>query len=1284
MNDGLSDILPEGTPAGQERAVTCDDELITVGAGAGTGKTWVLSARFARLLFSDRESLPQNILTLTFTEAAAREMQDRIKNRVFDLIARRPKEERLRWQPVKDGFDETWISTIHSFASRLIRESGLSLDIDPRSGVAGAPQEEVFWGALESALENLDFVPLVPWGSGDAVLRETAALLEHDRTLLAALEKWGAFTLRNLAQKATELHGSLGHSWRTLLLWAQEAEEAGNAPDAQTRKTSEAVLELLQPRWAEAWRLWRTIFTELGGDIFDARSKALAKTEAKRPSPVISLAELLESWGELLSRTEEPEVDVQRAFYFELCSRLSGDRSKLFKAIGERLGQTSSQWRDAQSSCSSLSDFPLGAPLSGPEQLLRESLLRLCAFAWGAWDETKRRRGLLSFSDMIRFAAESIFKDPRTKGFKHVLIDEFQDTDPQQDAMIRALREKEGAKLFLVGDPKQAIYRFRHADLTLFADYVLQSRASGSDVTLDVSFRTRVALMERINSLFAHIWRDGLGVGKRMESLKFAPLSVPESPQRDLATVPPFTLLLSVRKGQKDKARERLNETLAQTFARWVEEGRTVWDKDQCCLRPARWKDFAILTPTRGEYELLEDAFEKEGIPVVLEKNMSYFSRGEVLDVVNTLRTVAFPEDETALAGWLASPFSGESQREVQGCLQTCSSGLSLRQAMEERLPDTVERVARLRHLGSLRGPSAVLSHLLEDRRWLACFDAFRRLRVVGNVNRAITLARQYESGVSPSLAGCAQWLDTALRADRAIEEPEWLDENADAVHVMTVHASKGLEFPVVAVVRTDRGILANSPVTLDTSKTMGVAFSDIPDMMKQGESTEKGETAEEVKAYSLKWERALSAQSELEESTRLFYVAATRARDALILCGVLSEDSKGHRSVKADSWLSWTLDWLAEERSDQVEDWRDLEGPPLLFAEENQEENQSMVLLSFPTFPNKIRVDVDKVEKDKVEKIEKVNKNAAQSLALPLPNAETALSRLSATSFALFEWCPFGWRMRHRQGLDLRWEIPDGLDDKTGGSKLGSLAHWILARWDMRTETLGEWLDNETLARRLPTALRDVWRNTGNKEALRKWLFNFSCSDEGRLLAAAEEAGELRRENPFSVLLEKLGNRTEGLTRLPGSFLTGRLPMLEAASEERKTGLLGGFPGVRLVGATDVLWQERGQWHVRDYKITLSNNAPVELYRAQLAFYALAIRLLAEGQGLPFDGVDVGLIFLREGGRLGDTRNFSKEGDWATMGDQVITAARVAAQGPWVPRREHCRRCPWRSKCLK
>lgn len=1225
MNNLMNKLLPHGTPAAQNRAIMEDKPLVTVGAGAGTGKTWVLSTRFARLLFSAPTCLPQEILTLTFTEAAAREMQERIRKRVFELIAELPQEEQLFWQAVKDGFDESWISTIHSFAGRLIKESGLSLDIDPRSSIISAPQEEAFWSNFERSLETLDLSSAAKRMRHPHLLK-TAQQLEEDKTLLALLERWNPAIVSELIRSTIEMHSSQGLTSQTLLAWADAAEKN---LDPLMNSSAESIREMLIPKWENAWNLWLPLIFKLRPLIIAARDTALKKTDTKRASIAILMGNFLETWS-AFEGAPAPDHDIQKKFYIELCTFLSGDNSALSKAINAELGETAVSWRDKQKKWKLLSEsLKEDSELHKTEGLLRAALLRLSAFAWELWDENKRRRGLLSFSDLIRYAAFSIQNDERAKGFKHILIDEFQDTDPLQDSMIQALRCKEKANLFIVGDPKQSIYRFRHADLTLFADYMLLSQKSDAQVTLDVSFRTRNALLTSLNSLFSYIWKEGLGIGKQMKRLRFEPLSSPllAPPERELSTLPPFNILLAVQKGRKKSDfQKQLAEELAKTLLTYYHEGRTVWDKKEQCLRPLRWSDCAVLTPTRSEYPILEKALEAAGIPVIFEKSMSYFTRGEVTDIVNTLRAAAFPRDETALAGWLSSPFSGLSQSESNECLKTYAAerrlnNIFLYDLLSEQFPKAAEKLLYLRNIGYLQGPSALLSYLLKDRRWLDTYPDSQRNRVVANINRAITVAIQYENGVASSLTGCAQWLDATLRSQKEIEEPQCFDETYDAIRVTTIHASKGLEYPLVVLMRTESGHeRKKNSSSLLPSKNMGIALSDIPDMI----SSDTPEIP-----CSLKWEEALSFQGEIEESARLFYVAATRARDSLILCGIVSSTEKEELKLSETSWLYWTFSWLAHERSC---DWKDLKGPPLVFINEAPEENNTLLM---PLLKNK--------------------KTAADTACSPaaitppkasvLPEAEKiALLSLSATSFALFEWCPFAWRRRHRQGLNLRWETPD--EEGPGGSELGTLAHWILARWDFNSETLSTLLGCPNFRKKIPPFLRDCWENRENKEALNSWLNTFAISSEGQRISSFP-AETLWRENAFCVLLKD----------------------------------------TRLLGATDILWQDPnniGHWHVRDYKITLSDHAPTELYRAQLAFYALVVKLLAQKQSLPFHTVDVGLIFLREGGRLGDLKTFRSDENWEKIEDSILNVSKISAQGPWIPKKEHCPICPWAKSCPK
>ncbi|MBQ6418765.1 MAG: UvrD-helicase domain-containing protein, partial [Synergistaceae bacterium] len=214
--------LPYDTPKGQREAITADDPTITVEAGAGTGKTWVLSQRYLRLLLDDDELLPSDILTLTYTEAAAGEMKARIESLIEASLKDYPDQERK--QNILDGLSDSWISTIHAFSTRLIRESGLSLDIDPRASVISAHQEQSFWEDLKNAVEFAGLERLAQNYTGGEILK-AAEELDSDGYMSAAVGKWGARTLSQLAYKAADLHSSSGLSWEDMMNWSNDDSE---------------------------------------------------------------------------------------------------------------------------------------------------------------------------------------------------------------------------------------------------------------------------------------------------------------------------------------------------------------------------------------------------------------------------------------------------------------------------------------------------------------------------------------------------------------------------------------------------------------------------------------------------------------------------------------------------------------------------------------------------------------------------------------------------------------------------------------------------------------------------------------------------------------------------------------------------------------------------------------------------------------------------------------------------------------------------------------------------
>lgn len=1203
----------EGTPEGQRCAVTAGGRLITVGAGAGTGKTWVLSNRYARLLLSSQELLPRDILTLTYTEAAASEMRGRIEKRVRELLLQMPGDNK-RKEAILGGFSEAWISTIHSFAARLIRESGLTLDVDPRAVVISGPQEERFWDSIREAVEFANLSALAG-AYGDADLQKAAAALDADPLLSAAVGRWGAVRLSGLARDAAELHASLGHRWEQMMAWGV----GGGEGLFQAAKGP--VAKILSEAWQRAWGTWSEVFSALGEAI---QTKGQTDRQVgKMNSADALLAAFYARWAD--SMTQKPDLEDLRAFYLHVTdkTKLKGGNTRLLKEVKGFLGTTLGTWQDGEADRAAVSSA-LSAPVPEPERQLHAVLLRFCATAWGLWDAMKRRRGLLSFSDMILHALEALGAGGLEKSFRHILVDEFQDTDPLQFDMIRSLAESGGqTSLFAVGDPKQSIYGFRHAEPSLFAETIGRAETK---VELDVSFRTRASLLERINDLFAHIWREGLGASGALSRLKFEPLSpAPAKEDRDKGTVPPFSVLLSVKERRPlDETRELLACELGRQIASWVSGGRTVWDKEQQALRPVCYGDFAVLVRGRGTHDLLERALAAQGVPAVQDLSRGYFARGEVEDVICLLRATADPEDDVAVIGWLLSPFSGAPETEAVSLLERVNSQQRPVDVIRASMPDAFAALQRLSLIGEQQGPAGLLSLLDRDRRWLAYYKEEERLRALRNVRRALSIARGFQRDGASSLAACADWMAHALRQGVVMDEPTWHGKNVDAVLLSTIHASKGLEYPVVVLFDT-AARKAAARDGLRPSKTLGIVFSSLPDEMMDGETAG-------AFLQGAAWDGLLAAQGELEEDMRLFYVAATRARDGLLVCGLLGEKD-GLLTPQKGSWTSLFLDRMAERG-----ECPSLEGgiPP--------------EALSVPTITLIAGNSQPLLEKSKKKEVPP----APAPRRVPLPGKEQVmLSQLSATSFALFEWCPLAWRRRYRQGLDLRWESPDRdllAEEGRGGAELGSLAHWLLAHWpsvgNEEDVELDTWLTDERVISRLPSYLRDVWRDEKNREELGKWLNRFADSEAGKDVRRALAQGAVR-EAGFRV---DLGGDTAGVT---------------------------------LAGAMDLVWREGGSgfWHVVDYKITLSRKAPPGLYGAQLDFYALAVREAALREGLPCEAVDVELVFLREASRVEQRR--LAENDWEGLRGRVLDTARRGAMGEsYPPHLSHCSACPWKSGC--
>jgi ATP-dependent exoDNAse (exonuclease V) beta subunit len=1169
------EILLKNMRHEQREAIKSRAPFIVVSAGAGTGKTMTLARRFAWLLASDPECGADQILTLTFTNAAAAEMKERITKTLLEW-------REMGIQHLDDALErlnEAYISTIDSFALRVIRESGINLDIDPNSRIIGKPLEEEFWNGMRWKLSTG-----APRRNGNFTPEEQKGIfsLSEEPDFAAFVGYYGAETLAALGSDACNLYGSMNRGPAYLREWDDEAERPA-------RKYIGAICSGL---CREIWNLWQDA-------VFPAIKPALWIK-----STSVSVARLRDFAARWEGHAGGPE-DEMRFFVSLVCDVLKGFRcgDVLKEAMNEQIGNIS-QWVNGLKPYAELAASILSVPLySETEARTRNMLSKTAATLWESWNAARLSRSVLIFSDLARYAAVALNRDASyASRFRHIMIDEFQDTNELQNSIIRSLSESwppDGDRtVFIVGDIKQSIYRFRHANPRIFAEYFEKSRY----IPMAHSYRMSGRLMEGINLVFGSIWADGV-----LNDAPYEPLSppidapwweerntppCPERPLEILLCPPPEPALPAPVDGEKPERekksakRKKLALGLASRLNDLKKSRSAVWDKRTASFRPMRWSDVAVLVRSRTPFPEIEDAFQSMEIPFVLCGAQEFLSRIEVRDIIGFLRLLDRPSDELALAGWIESPFSlmpAGKALELKALARR--NGTSLPEEFEKNCPQEALKLARARNLARFRSPSTALGTLLEDDRWLGAYPGVSRARVLANITRGVELAEAYEDCLGRALPACAEYLERELRAGTKMEEPETAFEVGDRVRVMTVHASKGLEFPVVVLMymestKQNRGKI----VTAAASRYMGAIARKLPD---------------EEASVRYRWHEAIEESEETEEDERLLYVAMTRAQERLICCGMPEfADKRG-------------LDWLS-----------------MVMAVNEQSGNPFPVSFVGLHTENAAH----KEEKDAArERTQAVEPRKTRSW-------RPRLATLSATAYSLISWCPHAYRIRYRQGRELRWGKSSG--DGPGGADLGTMTHWILRQWNFDPRSLAFFLPDEMpgddmkrAMTEIPLHIRHVWRRRANRNACRRWLEDFAEAPGSAELRLAMKDGALRREVAFLVKSDC----------------------------------------VNLVGSIDVFWHDEAGCHIRDWKITLEDDAPSELYAAQLEFYAAACKTAH-----PRSPVDVGLIYLRDSGQI----SFGNVNDWEAIRARIRDAAETAVAGG--AKRGDCAGCPFASNCAE
>ncbi|MHB1323853.1 MAG: UvrD-helicase domain-containing protein [Coriobacteriia bacterium] len=801
----------------QELAVDFGPTDVFVAAGAGSGKTRVLSARFVSAVLgrgSYEACQAEQLVAVTFTEKAAGELAERIRGAL--AAAGEPAAAR--------SVGEAWISTIHGMCSRILRRHALTLGLDPRFRVL----DEIEASVLEAqALED--------------VVRDRLA----DEAFSALLGVYRFPDVVNAAKELTDTMRSLD----------QEPDAIGRVSRAEARGEAARALQELRDLAAEFAQLRRIATVEHDHAAVLALLEA-AEHEAASGCETASCERLLEA---------AISCRLKRLRSVEGLSELVD----ACEAQIDRLTQAAAQ-------------MAVGCH--------EETFLAFAAAYDDRYRRLKEAAGTVDFEDLQLLTVRLLESRPDVaeryrRHFAMLMLDEFQDTNELQMRIIGMLSR---GNLCTVGDENQSIYSFRHADVEIFRQ---RERAATAKAELDINYRTAAPLLESINALFAH---------PALLGSRYLPLRSPDEPRTAVRPWPgPLarfeTRFIDASAGGDDSRQveaERIAERAAELLAGGLAPG-----------------DIAILMRSLagGRAATVEAALIRRGIPVFATSGGSFFERSEVVEARALLRSIANVRDDSALAVVLASRLTGlgadglvrlrahadEIARE-RGCgarevrlweaatspaLDLCADDL----AAVGRTVHAIEQARDRRGAAVLS--EAVLEPLLALDFDLVLFALGRRgQRAWANMLKLARIAGEYESATGGALASFLEYLD--LREMHASSEQEaTLDGESGAVRVMSIHASKGLEFPAVIVA----GLAApheRGPFVLARDHGAPVLGMTLP---RPGGSVQTMGSA-----------RALSAATSAAEAeaARLLYVACTRAEECLTIIARTKADKEAGRGL--------------------------------------------------------------------------------------------------------------------------------------------------------------------------------------------------------------------------------------------------------------------------------------------------------------------------------------------------------------------------------------------------
>jgi len=903
-----------------------------VRAGAGSGKTHVLVTRIVRLCLAGAD--PKAIVAVTFTKKAAVEIKARLLKELrgfaaMDAPARR---EALRAllgrepEPVEvdraaslyDRFLEDLpglpIGTIHAWCQRLLGRFAADLGLDPSFEVTERPED--LW---EEALDRLEaqtasdparraeLAGLAPSPPG---VRRTLTRFFADRL---AVDRWlgrlaDARGLSALAVERSAFHAAMMDDLRRTLF---HGTPLGGRADPRPADVAPALADAAA-RFAAAAR----------GPLATLEPKAVTPPARTQLDDFAAAPELARAFA------AAPDDGARAAAATGLRRLLLTQDGKLRALKGGKAG------KEERNAAYVTAARPLLEALALIDLLAlcrrNDRLLRFGLAALDLYEEFKRRDRVIDFHDLERLARHLVTRSEQKEWIQyrldavteHLLVDEFQDTNHNQWDVLRPIAEEflagEGAHdtrptLFVVGDVKQSIYRFRGAEPDLFAGVAQRMQAAGAEAgvrveSLPTNFRSVPAVVDTVGRLFTAPPLAGLLPRGEAEHVRQFP-SRTAGPADEVLVIPPFA-------GDADAddagagPLDRAARAAARIVLRLRADGATT-DRETGRPRPLAWGDILVLCRYRTQIGAYEEALRRAGAPIVPSGRGSLARSREVQDLLLLLRWLVFPDDDPALASVLRSPLFRVSEAQLQRALALRHGrrgGRRYRRSLwvvlrtradRVGLAEARDRLTEWRRRAGVEGCHDLLRRIYRDVDAPERFAAALGDQARWNLLRLHDLALALDLGPHPSLRRFADLI--ARAAETSGEEEATVPERGDGrVRVMTVHAAKGLEAPAVLFVDAARPLRRGEErVPLAPASAESPVLYGLTRPLRDGPELPPGEPP--IRPGALGAALAAAGMATANEDADILYVAMTRARDRLYVLG-----SRGARDGDRPNYLAW------------------------------------------------------------------------------------------------------------------------------------------------------------------------------------------------------------------------------------------------------------------------------------------------------------------------------------------------------------------------------------------